>query len=202
MFTLPKLPYDYNALEPYIDARTMEIHHSKHHQGYVDKLNAAIEGIEELKDLTIEELLTNPDKVPVGKKDAVRNNGGGHYNHTLFWDILTPGGPDKPSGKLMNQITQDFGSLETMIEHVSEAAATQFGSGWGWLVVNKEKKLEAVSTPNQDAPLLFGYKPVIGIDIWEHAYYLKYQNLRPEYVKAFWNVVNWDKAAQYYQQAQ
>ncbi|MCA9397438.1 superoxide dismutase [candidate division WWE3 bacterium] len=201
MFELPILVYTYDSLEPYIDAQTMEIHHSKHHQGYVNKLNAAIEGIDELADMTVVELIKNLDKVPEGKKDAVRNNGGGHANHSLFWDILSPDAKQVPDGELLKEIESVFGSLDACKEEVSDAAATQFGSGWGWLVINDEGKLEAVSTQNQNSPYLYGYTPLLGIDVWEHAYYLKYQNKRPEYIEAIWNVIDWTVVEKNYEQA-
>lgn len=201
MFELPKLVYTYDSLEPYIDAQTMEIHHSKHHQGYVNKLNAAIEGIADLADMTVVELIKNLDKVPEGKKDAVRNNGGGHANHSLFWDILSPDAKQVPDGELLKEIESVFGSLDACKEEVLDAAATQFGSGWGWLVINDEGKLEAVSTQNQNSPYLYGHTPLIGIDVWEHAYYLKYQNKRPEYIEAIWNVIDWAVVEKNYEQA-
>jgi len=196
--TLPQLSYEYTALEPSIDARTMEIHHSKHHQGYVNKLNAALEGLEDLQDLSVQELVQNLDKVPEEKRTAVRNNGGGHANHTLFWSILTPGGNKDISSELQTAIDNKFGSLEECMTAVSTAAATQFGSGWGWLVVNASGELEAVSTPNQDSPLMNGMTPLLGVDVWEHAYYLKYQNLRPSYIQAFWSVLDWGRVSEVY----
>lgn len=197
MFELPKLEYEYKAFEPYIDAKTMEIHYSKHHQGYVDKLNAALEGLPKLQSMPVEELLANLNLVDIGKKDAVRNNGGGHANHTLFWSILKPGGVEM-SAKFKKVVEDAFGSVEKLVAEVSDAAATQFGSGWGWLVVNKEGKLEAVSTPNQDSPLLHEMTPILGIDVWEHAYYLNYQNRRPDYIKAVWNLVDWSEVERRY----
>jgi Fe-Mn family superoxide dismutase len=194
-FELPKLNYDYGALEPYFDAKTMEIHHTKHHQTYVDKLNAAMEGESWFEGKSLDEIVANWEEAPEGKKDAVRNHGGGHHNHSLFWKILTPGGNDNISQELKSKIEEDFGSLEECIKAVTEAASTHFGSGWGWLVLNKESKLEAVSTPNQNSPLMHGYKPLLGVDVWEHAYYLKYQNKRPDYLEAFWNVLNWEQVS-------
>ena len=189
-FKLPELDYGYDALEPYIDAKTMEIHHSKHHQGYVDKVNGALEGTEfEGKD--IEEILKNLDKLPVDKKTAVRNNGGGHYNHSLFWKMMSPNGGGKPQGKLAEKIDQDLGGFDKFKEDFAKAAADRFGSGWAWLVVNESGKLEITSTPNQDNPISDGKKPILGIDVWEHAYYLKYQNKRPDYVEQWFNVVDW-----------
>jgi Fe-Mn family superoxide dismutase len=192
-FELPKLSYDYNALEPYIDARTMEIHHTKHHGGYTSKLNAAIEG-SDLEKLTIEEILQNISKHSVG----VRNNGGGYYNHKLFWEIMSPNGGGEPTGDLMNAINKDFGSFSKFKAEFSNAAATRFGSGWAWLL-NQNGKLMVSSTSNQDNPLmdLVDVKgtPILGLDVWEHAYYLHYQNKRPDYIDAFWNVVNWGQVA-------
>ncbi len=188
-FELPKLPYAYDALEPYIDAQTMEIHHSKHHGGYTKKLNAAIEGTA-MENQSIEELLANASK----NGTAVRNNGGGYYNHNLFWEIMSPDGGGKPEGKLMDAISKDFGSFEKFKEEFSNAAAARFGSGWAWLI-NQNGKLVIASTPNQDNPLMdvtdVKGTPIMGLDVWEHAYYLKYQNKRPDYIDAFWNVVNW-----------
>lgn len=192
-FELPALPYDFNALEPNIDARTMEIHHGKHHAGYVSKLNAAVENTE-LANLSLEDLLKDISKYPV----AVRNNGGGHYNHSLFWTVMGPNKGGAPSGELADAINSAFGSFDAFKEKFSAAAATRFGSGWAWLVVNGGK-LEVGSTPNQDNPLMdvsdVNGTPILGIDVWEHAYYLNYQNRRPDYIAAFWNVINWDEVA-------
>lgn len=190
MFTLPQLSYDYAALEPHIDAKTMEIHHTKHHQAYVDNLNKAIEGTE-LEGKSIEEICkTGTDKTPV------RNNGGGHWNHTFFWDILTPGGSKEPVGNV-KQAIEDFGGFEKFKEVFTEAAKGRFGSGWAWLIKNSNGELEITSTPNQDNPLMPVAEkqgtPILGLDVWEHAYYLNYQNRRPDYIGAFWNVINWDK---------
>ena len=197
---LTKLPYDYNALEPHIDAKTMEIHHTKHHQGYVTKLNNAIEGTE-LENQSIEEILASVSK----HSGAVRNNGGGHYNHDLFWNVLAPNAGGTPSGDLADAINKAFGSFDEFKEKFAAAAATRFGSGWAWLIVNKEGELEVTSTPNQDNPLMdvadVQGTPILGIDVWEHAYYLNYQNRRPDYVSAFWNVVNWDAVAENYKNA-
>ncbi|MGM0550889.1 MAG: superoxide dismutase [Bacteroidota bacterium] len=188
-FELPKLPYDYNALEPYIDARTMEIHYTKHHGGYTTKLNAAIEGTD-LEKLSIEEILKDVSK----HSAAVRNNGGGFYNHKLFWQNMSPDGGGKPEGKLAEAINRDFGSFDNFKEAFNKAAAGRFGSGWAWLV-NQNGKLVVTSTPNQDNPLMDVAEvqgtPILGLDVWEHAYYLKYQNKRPDYIDAFWNVINW-----------
>ncbi len=192
-FELPKLPYDYNALEPYIDAQTMEIHHSKHHGGYTKKLNAAIEGTD-LEKLSIEDILKDVSK----HSTAVRNNGGGFFNHKLFWQNMSPDGGDKPEGKLAEAIDRDFGSFDNFKETFNKAAAGRFGSGWAWLV-NQNGKLVVTSTPNQDNPLMDVAEvqgtPILGLDVWEHAYYLKYQNKRPDYIDAFWNVINWSDVA-------
>lgn len=191
-FKLPELDYAYDGLEPYIDSRTMEIHHSKHHQAYIDKANAALEGTEfEGKD--IEEILKNLDALPEDKRVPLLNNGGGHYNHSLFWKIMSPNGGGKPEGKLGEKIDSDLGGFDKFKEDFAKAAADRFGSGWAWLVVNKEGKLEVTSTPNQNNPISEGLKPILGIDVWEHAYYLKYQNKRPEYVEQWFNVVDWKK---------
>jgi Fe-Mn family superoxide dismutase len=195
-FELPKLPYDYNALEPHIDARTMEIHHSKHHQAYVTNLNNAIVGSEEEK-MSIEDICRNISKYPA----AVRNNGGGHYNHSLFWTVMAPAKGSQPTGDLLGAIERDLGGVEKMKEDFNKAAATRFGSGWAWICV-KDGKLAICSTPNQDNPLMDVAEckgvPVLGLDVWEHAYYLNYQNRRPDYCNAFWNVVNWDEVARRY----
>lgn len=201
MFQLPKLPYAYDALEPHIDAQTMEIHHTKHHQGYVDKLNAALEEHSELLQMPILELLRNIDQVPEGKKQVVINNGGGHANHSLFWELMSPNGGGKPEGELLEKIEKDFGSFEAFKADFTDAALTQFGSGWAWLVENEKGKLEAVSTKNQDNPVIHKLKPLMGLDVWEHAYYLKYQNKRAEYVNNWWNVLSWQKVAENLQNA-
>jgi len=193
-FSLPALPYAFSALEPHIDARTMEIHHGKHHQAYINNLNAALEGQADLQGLSLEQLLANNlAKVPESIRGAVRNNGGGHHNHSLFWEIMAPNAGGAPSGKIGEAIAQTFGDFETFKKQFAQAAATRFGSGWAWLVVNSEGKLQVYSTANQDSPLMEGHKPLLGLDVWEHAYYLHYQNRRPDYVAAFWNVVNWNK---------
>ncbi len=193
-FELPQLPYAYDALEPHFDAQTMEIHHSKHHAGYTSKLNAAIEG-SDLADASIEDILAKAGSAGAG----VRNNGGGFYNHDLFWQVLSPNGGGSPSGDLATAIDEAFGSLDALKETFNSAAATRFGSGWAWLAVNAEGKLFVTSTPNQDNPLMDIAEekgtPILGLDVWEHAYYLKYQNRRPDYISAFWNVVNWDEVA-------
>ncbi|WP_020008431.1 superoxide dismutase [Salinicoccus albus] len=197
-FELPELPYAYDALEPTIDKETMEIHHSKHHNTYVTKLNAAVEGTD-LESKSVEDIIRNLDSVPEDKKTAVRNNGGGHLNHSLFWEMLTPDAKEI-SGDIKDAIESKFGSVESFKEEFETAAAGRFGSGWAWLVVNNGE-LEIVSTPNQDNPVTDGKQPVFGVDVWEHAYYLKYQNRRPEYLKAIWNVVNWDKVNELYKAA-
>lgn len=197
-FQLPALPYAYDALEPHIDARTMEIHHSKHHNTYVNNLNAAIENQPALQNKSIEEILRNLDQVPESVRTAVQNNGGGHANHSLFWEIMTPGGSSQPTGELADAINAAFGSFEAFKDQFSKAAAGRFGSGWAWLAVTPEGKLAVYSTANQDSPLSKGDTPILGIDVWEHAYYLKYQNRRPEYINAFFNVINWDKVAEKY----
>jgi superoxide dismutase, Fe-Mn family len=199
-YKLPDLPYDYDALEPHIDERTMKIHHTKHHQGYTNKVNAALEG-HEFADLPIEEVLQRINEVPEDKRQAVINNGGGYANHKLFWEILSPNGGGQPSGKLVEDINKVFGSFDSFKEKFSSASAGQFGSGWGWLCVDGNGGLKVVSTPNQDSPYMNGLTPILGLDVWEHAYYLNYQNRRPDYIQAFWNVVNWDKVAENYENA-
>jgi superoxide dismutase, Fe-Mn family len=190
MFTLPELSYDYDALEPHIDAKTMEIHHSKHHQAYVDKTNAALEGTDWLEK-PIEEVIANLDQIPEERRTASRNNGGGHANHSLFWRVLGPNGGGDPSGDLLEAINENFGDFESFKEKFTEAALTQFGSGWAWLTLDNGK-LAVEKTSNQDSPLTEGRKPILCIDVWEHAYYLKFQNRRPQFIDTFWNVVNWD----------
>lgn len=199
MFTLSKLPYAYGALEPYIDEATMTIHHSKHHQAYIDNLNKALEGTE-FASWSIEDIIKNLDQIPEEKRGAVRNNGGGHYNHDLFWAMLTPNGKGKPSGKLAQAIEETFGSFESFQAKFEDAGKTQFGSGWAWLVL-EHGKLAVSKTPNQDSPLSYGKQVLLGADVWEHAYYLKYQNRRPEYLKNFWQVVNWDYVEKRYEEA-
>lgn len=198
-FELPKLPYEYTALEPHIDARTMEIHHSKHHNAYTTNLNNAIAGTS-LENQSIETILTHLDK----SNAAVRNNGGGFYNHNLFWTIMSPSGGGEPSGELAEAITQDFGSFDGFKSAFSKAATTQFGSGWAWLCVQKGGKLDICATPNQDNPLMpevgCGGTPILGLDVWEHAYYLNYQNRRPDYIEAFFNVINWDEVSKRFQE--
>lgn len=198
---LPQLKYDYNALEPYVDGLTMTIHHTKHHQTYINNLNAALEKYPEFADKDVKELLTNLDALPQDIKQPVINNGGGHYNHSLFWNMMTPNGSGKPSGNLEEAINKKFGSFENFKDVFAKAAATRFGSGWAWLVVNSQGELEVMSTPNQNNPISEGLIPVLGLDVWEHAYYLKYQNKRPEYVTNWWNVVNWDEVSRLYNEA-
>src|SRR5665213_238555 len=195
MIKLPDLGYSFDALEPYIDAKTMEIHHDKHHGTYVEKLNTALDGHIDLQAKTIEELLAKLDKVPEDIRTAVRNNGGGHANHSMFWLTMKPGGAKEPPGNLASAINSTFGSLSEFKAKLAEAGTTRFGSGWAWLVKNNDK-LEVYSTANQDSPLSEGKTPILGLDVWEHAYYLKYQNKRPDYIEAWWNVVNWDEVAQ------
>ncbi|MBO6576626.1 MAG: superoxide dismutase [Rhodothermales bacterium] len=189
--SLPDLPYAHDALEPHVDARTMEIHHGKHHQGYVNKLNAALEGHDALAGKSIEELLRGIDSVPADIRDGVRNNGGGHANHSLFWSVMSPSGGGAPQGALASAIDSAFGSFDAFKEKFAAAAGTRFGSGWAWLVVTGDGGLDVYSTANQDSPYMQGHTPILGLDVWEHAYYLNYQNRRPDYVSAFWNVVNW-----------
>lgn len=199
-FELPQLPYAYDALEPHIDKETMNIHHTKHHNTYVTNLNAALEGNEELLSKSVEEVIANLDAVPESARTAVRNNGGGHANHSLFWQLLSPNGGGAPSGKLAEAIDSKFGSFDAFKEEFAKAGATRFGSGWAWLsVANGE--IELSSTPNQDSPIMEGKTPILGLDVWEHAYYLNYQNRRPDYIAAFWNVVNWDEVSKRYEAA-
>ena len=200
-FKLPELGYAYDALEPHIDARTMEIHHTKHHGGYVNNLNAALEKYDYLHRYEVEDLLRNLAALPEAIRTAVRNNGGGHLNHSLFWEVIAPGGSQTPVGELAKAIDRSFGSFEGFKERFTKAAATHFGSGWAWLALDAFGKLHVFSTANQDNPVMEGFTPVLGLDVWEHAYYLKYQNRRPEYIQAFWNVVNFDAAEAKYQAA-
>ena len=193
-FTLPPLDYGFDALEPHIDAQTMEIHHDKHHNTYVTNLNNAVEGTE-FADMDINDLIADLDRVPEAKRTAVRNNGGGHANHSFFWKLLTPGGSSEPTGELAAAIDSAFGSFDEFKSQLEAAGAGRFGSGWAWLVKDGSG-VSIMSTPNQDSPVMEGKTPIVGVDVWEHAYYLKYQNRRPEYLKAFWNVVNWDVAAE------
>ncbi len=190
---LPPLPYDYKALEPHIDEQTMRIHHGKHHAGYVAKLNGALEKHAGLADWPVEKLLAQLSEVPEDIRTAVRNNGGGHANHTLFWSIMGPGGGGEPTGELAGAIAAAFGDFASFKQQLGDVAATRFGSGWGWLSVDPKGKLVVESTPNQDSPLTEGRRPILGIDVWEHAYYLKYQNRRPDYIEAWFDTVNWDE---------
>lgn len=194
-YTLPALPYAYNALEPHIDARTMEIHHTKHHQAYINNVNTALEGHPDLAAKSVEDLITDLAAVPEAIRTAVRNNGGGHANHTLFWTIMAPNAGGEPTGDLAAAINGKFGSYASFKEQFSKAAATRFGSGWAWLSVDKSKNLVLESTANQDSPLSEGRTPILGLDVWEHAYYLNYQNRRPDYIGAFYNVINWPEVA-------
>ena len=198
-YKLPELTYAYDALEPHIDARTMEIHHSKHHATYVANVNAALEGTE-FADKDINELIANLDALPADKQTAVRNNGGGHANHTLFWEVIAPGGSNTPVGEVAAAIDAKFGSFDAFKEEFAKAATTRFGSGWAWLIVDGDS-VAITSTPNQDSPVMEGKTPILGLDVWEHAYYLNYQNRRPDYIGAFWNVVNWDVVEAKYQAA-
>lgn len=199
-YKLPDLPYAFDALEPHIDEETMKIHHGKHHNTYVENTNKALEGHEDLQKLSVDELVAKLDEVPEDIRTAVRNNGGGHSNHSLFWEVLSPNGGGEPTGELADAIKETFGSFDDFKTKLETAATGQFGSGWGWLVV-ENGELKVVSTPNQDSPLTDGQTPIFGVDVWEHAYYLNYQNKRPDYVKAVWNVVNWDEVAKRYADA-
>ncbi|MDQ7727526.1 superoxide dismutase [Halomonas sp. SpR8] len=198
--TLPELPYAYDALEPNIDAMTMEIHHSRHHQTYINNLNATLEGTG-LEDVPVEELVANLDRVPEAKRQAVINNGGGHANHSMFWQMMSPNGGGSPQGDVAKAIDAELGGLEAFKEEFKKAAVGRFGSGWAWLSLTPEKKLVVENTLNQDSPLMHGNTPLLGLDVWEHAYYLKYQNKRPDYIAAFFNVVNWEDVERRYQAA-
>lgn len=203
MFTLPKLPYEYNALEPYIDETTMRLHHTKHHQTYVDKLNDALKDHTDLLEMNIDDLMRSFDKVPEVVKTAVRNHGGGHSNHSFFWTVMAPpalGGGGEPKGKLADKISETFGDFKSFVDKFNAKAVGRFGSGWAWLVVS-QGNLEIMDTANQDSPLTEGKTPILGLDVWEHAYYLKYQNKRPEYVTAWWNVVNWEEVEKRFEEA-
>ena len=200
-FELPPLPYDYNALEPYIDTQTMQLHHDKHHQTYVTNLNNALKD-SEFASLQPEQVLQRLNEVPDAVRTAVRNNGGGHVNHTMFWQIMKPNGGGEPTGAIANAITSSFGSFDAFKTAFNDAGVKQFGSGWAWVTLGQDGKLQISSTPNQDSPLLNGAYPILGNDVWEHAYYLKYQNRRPEYLSNWWNVVNWDEINKRYAQAQ
>lgn len=198
-YTLPVLPFSVDALEPFIDTLTMTIHHDKHHQAYVDNLNVALDKHPELYDVPLAKLLSDLDSVPEDIRTAVRNNGGGHFNHSLFWTLLAPSKGQAPTGELLAAIERDFGSLDAFKEKFATAAKTRFGSGWAWLLVSPDKKLSVVSSANQDVPLSEG-KPILALDVWEHAYYLHYQNRRPDYINAFWNIVNWDEVSRLFQE--
>lgn len=191
MFQLPKLAYDYAALDPHIDAHTMELHHSKHHQAYIDKLNTVLEEHPEIQNIDIADIIKNLSDIPESIRTAVRNQGGGHLNHSMFWEMMSPNGGGKPTGDLLQKINHHFSSFDTFREKMEATATSRFGSGWAWLVRSNDT-LEIIDTPNQDSPLLEGKTPLLGLDVWEHAYYLKYQNRRPEYIQAWWNVVNWE----------
>jgi superoxide dismutase, Fe-Mn family len=197
-FTLPPLPYDFAALEPHIDAKTMEIHHGKHHQTYVNNLNAALEKAPELQGKSLDELMRGINSVPEGVRTALRNNGGGHWNHSTFWVLMAPRAGGEPSGALAEAITESFGGFDKLKQEFTQAAATRFGSGWAWLIADGNR-LSVASTPNQDNPLMDGKQAILGLDVWEHAYYLKYQNRRPDYIAAWWNVVNWPEVAKRFQ---
>jgi Fe-Mn family superoxide dismutase len=198
-FALPPLPYDYAALEPHIDARTMEIHHTKHHQAYVNNLNAALEKAPEFQQKSLDDIIANVSKVPEAVRTAVRNNAGGHWNHSMFWLIMSPKGGGDPSGNLADAIAKSFGDVAKLKEQFNAAAASRFGSGWAWLVAGASGALTIESTPNQDNPAMDGRYPILGLDVWEHAYYLKYQNRRADYISAWWNVVSWPEVAKRYE---
>lgn len=197
-YTLPPLPYDFGALEPYIDALTMEIHHDKHHAAYVNNLNAALKDHPDHQGKTIEALIADLNALPESIRTAVRNNGGGHANHSLFWQIMKPGGGGEPTGPLAEAIKNELGGFAAFKDAFTKAGVTRFGSGWAWLIVGQDGKLAITSTPNQDSPIMEGLTPILGLDVWEHAYYLKYQNRRPDYIAAWWNTVNWDEVARRY----
>ncbi|HYT37846.1 MAG TPA: superoxide dismutase, partial [Ktedonobacteraceae bacterium] len=199
-YELPPLPYDYSALEPYIDTQTMQIHHDKHHQAYITNVNNALQGQDQLAAMSVDDLLRNIKQVPESIRTAVQNNAGGHSNHSMFWNIMTPNGGGEPTGNLASAIQQVFGSFDAFKTAFNDAGTKRFGSGWAWLVLDTNGKLQVISTANQDSPLMSGMYPVMGNDVWEHAYYLKYQNRRPEYLNAWWNVVNWDAIAHRYEQ--
>ena len=199
-YELPPLPYDYSALEPYIDTQTMQIHHDKHHQTYVTNVNNALQGHDQLAAMSVDDLLRNMNQVPESIRTAVQNNAGGHSNHSMFWNIMKPNGGGEPTGDLASAIQQVFGSFDAFKTAFNDAGTKRFGSGWAWLVLDSSGKLQVISTANQDSPLMSGMYPVMGNDVWEHAYYLKYQNRRPEYLNAWWNVVNWDEIARRYAQ--
>ncbi len=200
-FTLPALPYAFNALEPHIDARTMEIHHGKHHQAYITNANKALEDLPDLAKLSVEDLLKNIGKVPEAKRQALINNAGGHSNHCLFWQVMGPGKGGDPKGNLADDLKATFGDFAKFKETLANLGVTRFGSGWAWLCVGPDKQLKAINSANQDSPLMQGLTPILGLDVWEHAYYLNYQNRRPDYIAAWWNVVNWDKVAELHKAA-
>lgn len=200
-YTLPALPYDYSALEPYIDARTMEIHHTKHHQAYIDNLNKALEGYSTLQTVELSALLAGIQELPQDIQAAVRNNGGGHLNHTFFWKIMKKNGGGEPTGKVGESIKKAYGSFGKFQEDFNAAAKKVFGSGWAWLCMNDQRKISIISTPNQDSPVMQGLTPILGLDVWEHAYYLSYQNRRPDYITAWWQVINWDQVTENFEQA-
>ncbi len=200
-YTLPVLPYDYSALEPYIDARTMEIHYTKHHQAYVDNLNKALEGFPTLQTIELAELLAGIDNLPEEIKTAVRNNGGGHMNHSFFWKIMKKNGDGEPVGKIAEAIKKNYGSFAKFQDDFNATAKKVFGSGWAWLCINDQRKISIISTHNQDSPIMQGLTPLLGLDVWEHAYYLSYQNRRPDYITAWWQVVNWEQVEENLQQA-
>ncbi len=200
-FTLPPLPYDFGALEPHIDAKTMEVHHGKHHQTYVNNLNAAIEKAPELQGKSLDQLMRDINSVPEAVRPAVRNNGGGHWNHSMFWQIMGPAAGGEPSGALADKIKSTFGDFAKMKEQVNAAGVGRFGSGWAWVIADAQGGLAVASTPNQDNPLMDGKSAILGIDVWEHAYYLKYQNRRPDYLGAWWNTVNWTEVNRRYEEA-
>jgi Fe-Mn family superoxide dismutase len=199
-FELPPLPYDYSALEPYIDTQTMQLHHDKHHQAYVTNLNNALKDQAQFASLSLEELMRRINEVPDSVRTAVRNNGGGHINHTMFWQIMKPNGGGEPTGAIASAIQSAFGSFDAFKTAFNDAGVKRFGSGWAWLILDSSGKLQITSTANQDSPFMDGNYPVMGNDVWEHAYYLKYQNRRPDYLNAWWNVVNWDEISRRYQQ--
>jgi superoxide dismutase, Fe-Mn family len=200
-YEVPPLPYDYSALEPYIDTQTMQLHHDKHHAAYVTNLNAAIQSHAQFASLPVEQLIQRLNELPENIRTAVRNNGGGHANHSMFWRIMTPNGGGQPGGDLANAINSTFGSFDQFKAAFNDAGVKRFGSGWAWLILDQNGNLQVVSTANQDSPLMEGNFPIMGNDVWEHAYYLKYQNRRPEYLNAWWNVVNWNEIEKRYQQA-
>lgn len=197
---LPELKYEFNALEPYIDEMTMNIHYSKHHAAYINNLNNALEKYPELFDKSIEDLLLSLDSLPESVRNVVRNNGGGHFNHSLFWSIMSPNGGGEPSIQFLEKFNESFGSFKEFKEQFAKAAISRFGSGWAWLIVSKTGALEIVTSANQDSPIIEGIKPILGLDVWEHAYYLKYQNRRPDYIKEWWNIVNWKEVEERYNQ--